>query len=58
MSTLTSHEDVQKGYLQVYIRMHGMDRDRLTRFKQSLKEMATLLYIVDLRENKRDIYKF
>jgi len=58
MSTLTSHEDVRKGFLQVYIRMHGMDRDRLTRFKQSLEETATLLYIVDLRENKRDIYKF
>jgi acetoin utilization protein AcuB len=58
MSTLTSHEDVQKGYLEVYIRMYGMDRDRLRRFKQSLEEKATLLYIVDLRENKRDIYKF
>ena len=40
------------------IRMHGMDRDRLTRFKQSLEKKATLLYIVDLSENKRDIYKF
>ncbi len=58
LSTLTSYEDVRKGYLQVYIRMYGMDRDRLRRFKQSLEEKATLLYIVDLRENKRDIYKF
>jgi hypothetical protein len=41
-----------------YIRMHGMVRDRLTRFKQSLEKKASLLYIVDLRENKRDIYKF
>jgi len=58
MSTLTSHEDVHEGYLEVYIRIHGMDRDRLRRFKQSLEEKATLRYIVDLRENKRDIYKF
>lgn len=58
MSTLTSHEDVPEGYLEVYIRMHGMDRDRLRRFKHSLEEKATLLYIVDLRENKREIYKF
>jgi acetoin utilization protein AcuB len=57
MSTLTSHEDVPEGSLEVYIRMHGMDRDRLRRFKHSLEEKATLLYIVDLRENKRDIYK-
>lgn len=57
MSTLTSYEDVQKGYLKVYIRMHGMDRNGLRRFRQSLEEKATLLYFVDLRENKRDIYK-
>jgi len=57
MSTLTSHEDLQKGYLQVYIRMHGMDRDRLRRFRHSLEERATLLYMVDRRENKRDIFK-
>lgn len=56
MSTLTSHENVHEGYLEVYIRMYGMDRNRLRRFKQSLEKKARLLYFVDLLENKRDIY--
>ena len=58
MSTLTSHEDVPEGSLEVYIRMHGMDRNRLRIFRQFLEEKAALIYFVDRRENKRDIYKF
>jgi acetoin utilization protein AcuB len=36
--------------------MYGIDRHKLPTLKEELKEKATLLYMVDLRENKREIY--
>lgn len=56
VSILTSYERVPKGYRKVYIRMHGIERSRLPQLKEELKNKATLLYMVDHRENKREIY--
>ena len=55
-SILSSYDRVQQGYRKVYIRTYGIDRRKLPKLKEELKEKATLLYMVDLRENKREIY--
>lgn len=56
VSILSSYERVQKGYRRVYIRMYNIDRVKLPQLIEELKEKATLLYMVDLREDKREIY--
>ena len=38
------------------IRMYDIDRTRLPELKKKLKEKATMLYMVDHKENKREIY--
>lgn len=57
VSILSTYERVPQGYRKVYIRMYGVDRTRLEQLKTQLKEKATLLYMVDHRENKREIYQ-
>lgn len=56
-SILSSYERVPDGYRRVYIRMFGINRSKLPQIKKELKEKATLLYMVDHRENKREIYQ-
>jgi len=56
VSILSSYENVPEGYRKVYIRDYGIERDKLTQLKNELKEKATLLYVVDHRENKREVY--
>jgi len=56
-SILSSYEDCPEGYRRVYIRMYGIDRSKLPQIKEELKAKATLLYMVDHRENKREIYQ-
>ena len=53
---LTSYDRVKEGYRKVYIRFYGIDRLKLQELEEELKEKATLLYMIDLRENKREIY--
>jgi len=57
VSILSSYEGVPKGYRKVYIRMYGIDRMKLPKLKNELKEKATVLYMVDHRENRREIYE-
>ncbi len=56
VSILSTYENVPKGYRKVYIRMYGIERAKLLQLKEELKEKATLVYMVDQRENKREIY--
>ena len=56
VSILTSYENVPAGYRKVYIRMHGVERSRLKSLKEELARTATLLYLVDHRENRREIF--
>ena len=56
-SILSSYERTPKGYRNVYIRMYGIDRQKLSNLKNDLEQKATLLYMVDHRENKREIYE-
>jgi acetoin utilization protein AcuB len=56
VSILSSYERVPVGYRKVYIRSFGIERSLVLRLKKDLKEKATLLYMIDHRENKREIY--
>jgi acetoin utilization protein AcuB len=56
VSILTSYENVEKGFRKVYIRMHSIDRQKLAGLKDRLQKMATLLYMVDHRQNRREIF--
>jgi len=56
VSILSSYDRVQKGYRKAYMRMYEIDRLRIPQLKEELEKKATLLYMVDLRENKREVY--
>lgn len=56
VSILTAYEGVPEGFRKVYIRMYSIDRESLNQMKNELKTKATILYMVDHRENRREIY--
>jgi acetoin utilization protein AcuB len=56
VSILTSYENVADGYRKVYIRMRGIDRQKLGQLKDVLRQKAQVLYMVDHRMNNREIY--
>jgi acetoin utilization protein AcuB len=56
VSILTSYDNVPDGFRKVYIRMYGLDRAKLPVLKEELAKAAKLLYLVDHRENRREIY--
>ena len=57
VSILTSYENVPDGFRNVYIRFFDLDRNVLKTLKENITEIAKLLYIVDHRENKREIFE-
>jgi acetoin utilization protein AcuB len=56
VSILTSYEDVPEGYRKVFIRMRSIERARLQQLKEELSYKAALIYMVDHRENIREIF--
>jgi len=56
VSILSSYDQVKNGHRKVYIRFYGIDRHKMQELKEEVREKCTLLYMVDLRENKREIY--
>ena len=56
VSILTSYDEVPDGYRKVYIRMHSIERSKLQKLKEALSEQAALLYMIDQREDNREIY--
>ena len=56
VSILSSYEHVPKGYRKVFIRMLGVERNKLPHLEVDLRKKATLLYVVDHRENRREIF--
>jgi len=56
VSILTSYDDVSEGYRKVYIRMRRIDRSDLQALKKELLKVAGLLYMVDHREDNREVY--
>ena len=55
-SILTSYDLAPEGFRRLYIRMYGIDRFKLNKLKDSLREKASILYMVDRREVKRETY--
>ncbi len=55
-SILSSYEKAPEGHRYVYIRMYDVDRGKMTELKEDLKKKARVLYIVDSRDNKREIF--
>jgi acetoin utilization protein AcuB len=55
MSILTSYDHAPKGYLRVYLRMYGIDRDKFQKMRAAIAQIATFLYWVDHRNNMRNI---
>ena len=55
-SILTTYEQAPEGYRNVYVRAYEIGREKLPMLKTEMGEKATLLYMVDHRENKREIY--
>jgi len=55
-SILTSYDMAPEGCRRVYIRMYGIDRFKVNKLKEALKEKATLLYMVDRRETTRETF--
>ncbi len=56
VSILTTYEHVPEGYRKVFIRMCGVDRGKLPQLEDDIRKKATLLYVVDHRENRREIF--
>jgi acetoin utilization protein AcuB len=56
-SILSSQERAPAGYRNVYVRAYNIDREKLPLLQKELKDQSTVLYMVDHRENKREIYE-
>lgn len=57
VSILTSYDRAPEGYRWAYIRMYNVDRSKIEELKTELRKVAPLLYMVDHRENRREIYQ-
>jgi len=55
-SILTSYERVPAGYRRVYLRTYNINRQTLPELEEILKEKTRLLYVLDHREGKREIF--
>jgi acetoin utilization protein AcuB len=57
VSILSTYDSTSERYRKVIIRIHDIDRRNLSRLKEELKQTAQLLYMVDHRDNIREIYQ-
>ena len=55
-SILSSYEKAPEGHRYVYIRMYDVNQEKMPQLKEELKNKAKVLYIVDSRDNKREIF--
>jgi acetoin utilization protein AcuB len=55
-SILSSYEKAPEGHRYVYIRMYDVNQGKMPQLKEELKKKAKVLYIVDSRDNKREIF--
>lgn len=57
MNILAAAESTDgKETMEVYFRMYGLDRDRLSTLKEELNNQGDLLYMVDYQANRREIF--
>jgi acetoin utilization protein AcuB len=52
----TSSENVDEGFLNVYFRIYDIDRQNVPSLLDELGQTGVLLYIVDHRENRRQLF--
>lgn len=55
-SILTSYERCPEGFRRVYLRVYNIDRSRMDTLLDQIVGVAKLLYMVDHRENRRQIF--
>ena len=53
---MSSYQNSPEGYRNVYIKAYQIDREKISELKNELRGKATMLYFVDQRENKREVY--
>jgi acetoin utilization protein AcuB len=56
VSILSSCDRAPQGFRHVYIRVHQVNRDEMSAMITALRADGRLLYLVDHRENRREIY--
>jgi len=56
-SILSTYEYAPAGKRIVYLRIYELDRPQLPELIREVRDKATLIYLVDHRENKRKIYQ-
>lgn len=56
VSILTSYQNAPSGYRSLYVRAYQIDRERLPQLIADLKKAAALRYMIDHRENLREMY--
>ncbi len=56
VSILSTYENVPEGFRKVYVRIYQIERQNLPKIKEAFKKKAILLYMVDHRDNLREIY--
>jgi acetoin utilization protein AcuB len=55
-SIMSSYDRVREGWRNVFIRVYNIDRNILPKLLKDLQNQATMLYMVDHKENKRQIF--
>jgi len=55
-SILSSFEHAPQGFRTVYIRAYDLDRSQVPELRRELQKAAKLIYVIDHKENKREIY--
>jgi acetoin utilization protein AcuB len=53
----TSTENVPEGFLNTYFRIYNVNREIVPLLMNELNEKGTLVYLVDHRENRRQIFE-
>jgi len=56
-SILSSYENVPEGFRKIYIRSFGLDREKIPEIMEEFKKITTVLYMIDHRLNKREIFQ-
>jgi acetoin utilization protein AcuB len=57
LSVITRFDGVPEGWRTVYIRIYDLDRSRLEAMESEMKRVARMLYRVDHRFDKREIFE-
>ena len=57
VSILTSYTRCEEGWRRVYFRIFQMNRKKMEALLENIRTKARLLYIVDHRDNRREIYE-